>query len=173
MTDLKLDAGEEILATYGSHSNDKLLVHYGFVTSYEAGAPTDDDIRLDSYILPHLSSQTKEQLQDTGYLGSYALDPKTNEICFKTQVAIRAELLTSNEWEYFIGSGEDMSSNQNKRVEKWLVNLLKQDLASAQKMVDELRDRKSTPDEAPMVSLAQARWTQIVRGLRAYIDASS
>ena len=43
--DMVLAAGEEILATYGAHPNDKLLIHYGFILDSPAGPSNDDDIR--------------------------------------------------------------------------------------------------------------------------------
>ena len=119
------EANTEIVATYGSHPNDKLLVHYGFVNSSTADEPSDDDIRLDNMILPSLKASTKSALQDVGMLGSYALLPPSAqreqaELCFKTQVAIRAELLTANEWEYFMLNGEDMTSDQSPKVREWI-----------------------------------------------------
>lgn len=119
------EPGEEILATYGAHSNDKLLVHYGFVCSHQPnGHSPDDDIRLDHLILPKLSQDVRERLQDVGFLGAYALLPATNELCFKTQVAVRAALQTCNEWEYFVACGEDLSEDHTLEVERFVEPLL-------------------------------------------------
>ena len=120
-------AGEEVLATYGAHSNDKLLVHYGFILSSDPSRPnSDDDIRLDHLILPQLDASLRAQLQDVGYLGSYALLPASNELCFKTQVAIRAILQTCNEWEYFVACGEDLTTDCTVDVEKFVEKLLRE-----------------------------------------------
>lgn len=163
-------AGEEVLATYGAHSNDKLLVHYGFINSSPApGAPSDDDVRLDLYILDNLSPNTRDQLQDVGYLGSYALLPATNEICFKTQVAVRAELLTANEWEYFISNGEDLSNDQSEKVKRWLEPFLDGYRSDAESKIKELQDFRPEESEVPSVSLLLARWMQIYDALDAFI----
>ncbi|KAF1344683.1 hypothetical protein BDV97DRAFT_402455 [Delphinella strobiligena] len=110
------DPGDEILAAYGAHPNDKLLVHYGFILE---DSP-DDEIRLDHVILPRLSQSQQSILQDVGFLGGYVLDPGTSEICFKTQVAVRSVLLTANEWEHYMGSGEDLASDKDTEVIEWL-----------------------------------------------------
>ncbi|KXT04762.1 hypothetical protein AC578_9747 [Pseudocercospora eumusae] len=162
-------AGEEVLATYGAHPNDKLLVHYGFINSSEPGAPSDDDVRLDHYILDNLSSTTRDQLQDVGYLGSYALLPATNEICFKTQVAVRAELLTANEWEYFISNGEDLSNDQSEKVKRWLEPFLDGYRSDAESKIAELKAMKPRKSEAGPVQLLLARWQQIHDALDAFV----
>lgn len=119
------EAGEEILTTYGAHSNDKLLVHYGFICAHQPnGHSPDDDIHLDHLIIPNLSQDVREQLQDVGFLGAYALLPATNELCFKTEVAVRAALQTSNEWEYFIACGEDLSEDYSLKVRQFMYPLL-------------------------------------------------
>lgn len=161
--------GEEVLATYGAHPNDKLLVHYGFIDSSEPGAPSDDDIRLDHYILDNLFRTTRDQLQDVGYLGSYALLPATNEICFKTQVAVRAELLTANEWEYFISNGEDLSNDQSEKVKRWLEPFLDGYRSDAESKIAELKAMKTAKSEAGPVQLLLARWQQIYDALDAFI----
>ncbi|KAF7186420.1 SET domain-containing protein 4 [Pseudocercospora fuligena] len=162
-------AGEEVLATYGAHPNDKLLVHYGFINSSGPGAPSDDDVRLDHYVLDNLSSTTRDQLQDVGYLGSYALLPATNEICFKTQVAVRAELLTANEWEYFISNGEDLSNDQSEKVNRWLEPFLDGYRSDAESKIAELKAMKPGESEAGPVQLLLARWQQIHDALDAFI----
>lgn len=115
------EPGEEILATYGAHSNDKLLVHYGFVPITPIGDPSpDDDVRLDHLIITRLSEDIQQHLQDLGFLGAYALIPATNELCFRAQVAVRAALLTCTEWEFFATNGEDLASDQSHAVKNFL-----------------------------------------------------
>lgn len=168
-------AGEEILATYGAHSNDKLLVHYGFVNTTSPGQPTDDDIRLDHLILPTLQESTKEALQDVGFLGGYALLPGTNELCFKTQVAIRTKMLTANEWEYFISNGEDLSGDKSALVNQHVAEMLWDYQTEARrqiKLLSELEHRtNSTHADQISLSLLKQRWKQIGDGVKAFLDA--
>lgn len=166
----------EILATYGAHPNDKLLVHYGFVNSSPPNSPSDDDVRLDHIVDAKLSPTTKSQLQDVGYSGSYTLFPASShrvqpEICFRTQVAVRAELLTANEWEYFMLNGEDMTSDQSDRVKQWLRPLLegyrdqaREELADLAKM----RPEKGSADAGAIFWL-NIRWEQIEQALDAFL----
>jgi hypothetical protein len=166
------EAGEEILATYGAHSNDKLLVHYGFILSSPPGeTPSnpnpDDDIRLDHLILPGLSDSVKIQLQDVGFLGAYALVPSESqnsrfELCFKTQVAIRAQLLSSNEWEYFMAHGEDLSTDYSEAVRTWVRPLLRGYYEEAQRQIKMLKNEK------PQHKLLRGRWEQICEAISAF-----
>ncbi|QIW98830.1 hypothetical protein AMS68_004348 [Peltaster fructicola] len=118
------EPGEEILISYGAHINEKLLVHYGFILPYSADKPSvDDEVRIDDQINTLLSDDVKAQLSDLGYLGPFALVPVIEdnkahgwEACFKTQVAIRATMLTCNEWEFFAGSGDDLSGDKSVEV---------------------------------------------------------
>lgn len=186
-TKIRTEAGEEVLATYGAHSNDKLLVHYGFIcASPLQHASADDEIRLDQVILPDLSEATKSQLQDVGFLGAYALLPSSYpcehlddaeeradecaencrqpwEICFKTQVAVRAVLLTANEWEYFVTNGEDLSGDESDAVNQWLKPRL-ETLRSLAKSKEEILEKLGeTVDEENQtaVSMLKGRWSQI------------
>ncbi|CAK1358882.1 unnamed protein product [Cercospora beticola] len=174
--DRDYEPNTEILATYGAHPNDKLLVHYGFVNSSPPDAPSDDDVRLDHIIDSRLSPSTKSQLQDVGYSGSYTLFPASShrvqpEICFRTQVAVRAELLTANEWEYFMLNGEDMTSDQSGNVEKWLRPLLTGCRDQAREKLAELaklEPAKGSAD-AGAVFWLNVRWEQIEQALDAFL----
>ncbi|CAK3778208.1 Ribosomal lysine N-methyltransferase set11 [Lecanosticta acicola] len=170
--DRDYEAGEEILATYGPHSNDKLLVHYGFIIDTRPGEPSDDDIRLDHILLPEMSPETKRALQDVGFLGNYALVPATNELCFKTQVAVRAILNTANEWEYYIANGEDLAADQTKRVEEWVRPKLLALKAFAREKIVEVEALFVGEDEAEAVRLLKGRWWQVVHAVDAYMGRS-
>ncbi|KAM0718118.1 hypothetical protein Q7P37_006450 [Cladosporium fusiforme] len=190
------DVGEEVLATYGAHSNDKLLVHYGFICdSPLSHASADDEIRLDHVILPHLSDETKSQLQDVGFLGAYALLPSEHpcerqnakgwaegceakckqpwEICFKTQVAVRAVLLTANEWEYFVTNGEDLSGDKSAAVHEWLHPLLGELRSETTKKKVLLEEMEGNVDDEHKVaaSMLKNRWDQIETHLGLFLDS--
>jgi hypothetical protein len=201
LTSTSAENGEEVLATYGAHSNDKLMVHYGFIHALTMQhASPDDEVRLDHVIIPHLSEETKSQLQDVGFLGGYALlpseypckrEPKDDdpwrircsencrqpwEPCFKTQVAVRAVLLTANEWQYFVTNGEDLSGDQSAAVNKWLQPHLQDLRAEAlQKQADlqKLRDGGEGPlseDRAVGIRMLHDRWSQISKHLDNFLN---
>lgn len=152
--------------------NDKLLVHYGFVLP--GTASTDDDIRLDHLLLPKLSEGTRTQLQDVGFLGSYALLPAPrNELCFKTQVAVRAVLLSSNEWEYFVTTGEDLSTDKTAAVRDFIVPILKEYREDAELHVKTAMeiDRAGNPEQRMAVGVLTERWNQIVSAIDHFLAA--
>lgn len=163
-TDRDYQASEELLLTYGAHSNDKLLVHYGFMASQspQGSFPSDDSIQLDHIMLPALSWRARDALQNTGYLGNYVLIPSQGKFCFKTQVAVRAELLSANEWEYFSLNGEDMGADRSKDVGKWLEPLLAEYAEEARTWIGMLKHEDSVA-----VGLIKTRWEQILEGLAA------
>ncbi|EMC98037.1 hypothetical protein BAUCODRAFT_67154 [Baudoinia panamericana UAMH 10762] len=165
------DAGEEVLFTYGAHSNDKLLVHYGFICESPPGLRNkDDDIRLDHLLIPKLDSHVRDKLQDVGFLGAYALLPAENELCFKTQVAVRAALLTSNEWEYFVTNGEDMTEDQTPAVLRFMHPLLVRyhnDATGELTIIEEQIVDGSGP--STQLLLLRSRWRQIQDALEAFL----
>lgn len=159
------DPSEEVLATYGAHSNDKLLVHYGFVCLDTIDGPSvDDEVRLDHLIIPRLETEVRNQLQDVGFLGSYALLPTSNELCFKTQVAVRAAMLTANEWEYFITNGEDLSVDQTPAVDAFVKELLVDYRSEAEQKLQLLSEQENTPASV----ILSLRWAQIIDAIDAF-----
>ena len=135
------------------------MVHYGFVWSYDISDPSpDDDIRLDHIIIPELSEEVRSRLQDVGFLGGYAYLPATHELCFKTQVAIRASILTANEWEYYMENGEDLGEDQTSRVEKIVQVMFLPYNQQGQRAIVALRGMQ----QSPMTALLMERWKQII-----------
>nr|OQO32313.1 hypothetical protein B0A51_00372 [Rachicladosporium sp. CCFEE 5018] len=180
---------QELTFAYGAHSSDKLLVHYGFVPeSTTHHASPDDEIRLDHVILPQLSEDVKSQLQDLGYLGSYALLPAENscsgspncsrcgaqvwEPCFKTQVAVRAAVLSCNEWEYFATNGEDLVEDQSDAVFAWLRPFLDEYRLESEREVSAI-DRLCVTDKENAAAWASlhTRWRQIRDALATFLEA--
>lgn len=172
-------------------------MHYGFIcASPEQHASPDDEIRLDHVLLPHFSNETKSQLQDVGFLGAYALLPTEYpcsygesakntseecsancrqpwEICFKTQVAVRAVLLTANEWEYFVTNGEDLSGDKSAAVNDWLRPHLQRLSSEANQKVQALEELAENvgEDQALAVSMIKNRWSQIAVHLGHFLDS--
>ena len=131
----------------------------------------DDEIRLDHVILPRLSDSQQSALQDVGFLGGYALLPNTGELCFKTQVAVRSVLLTANEWEHFMGSGEDLADDKENEVQDWLKPCLQSYIKEAKEAVDALKSlsEAKTGDLANKLRLLLARWEQIQGALEDFL----
>lgn len=119
-----------------------------------------------------MPDKTKEALQDVGFLGSYALLPSTNELCFKTQVAVRSMISTANEWEYYIANGEDLGADQSRKVEEWIRPKLRAFRDVAREKIEELDNLFVEEDEAEALRLLKGRWWQIVHAVDAYLKAT-
>ncbi|KAH8587570.1 hypothetical protein B0O99DRAFT_526624 [Bisporella sp. PMI_857] len=102
VADQAIERGEEVYISYGPHSNDFLLAEYGFILDENRW----DEVSLDGFILPLLSHSQKEQLVDAGFLGKYVLD--ADDVCYRTQVALRALCLSPRKVQQFI-DGHDNS----------------------------------------------------------------
>lgn len=162
--------------TYGAHSNDKLLVHYGFLPSssppqnaIEAALndpiPSDDSINLDHILLPNFSSAVKSTLQDTGYLGNYSYIPTEGVFCFRTQVAIRAQLFSANEWEFFYLNGVDMGVDREREVKEWLQGPLEDYLAEVRERLHRYENWWVEKGEEAALEVIKERWKQIEEGV--------
>lgn len=77
------EPGDQIFLSYGPHSNDFLLVEYGFTLSHNKW----NDLNITSYILPLLNEEQKEFAEDHNYLGEYTIDNSGN-VSFRTEMAL-------------------------------------------------------------------------------------
>lgn len=165
------EKGDEVHISYGSHSNDFLLVEYGFVLArnHWDEARLDDDV-----VLPALTRRQREELEDVGFLGNYVLDNDT--LCHRTQVALRQMAvtgkyggLTMDEWRKFV-SGLDDGEKSQARVDALAVGLLEKyeaTIKTKEKELRKLRFQEEDGDEDMNESRRETllrRWAQI-RGL--------
>lgn len=159
--------GEELLLTYGAHSNDKLLVHYGFTHAVKSKKePSDDSILLDHVMITiDTTDEVLTSLSSTGYLGNYNLTPKTGRVCHRTQVAVRAMICAANEWEYFILNGEDMGRSRWGDVGKWLGPRFDEYLDHVSTALRKLEWWRKKDKYSYQVALARQRWMQIAKAL--------
>ena len=87
------NAGDELFIQYGSHSNDFLLVEYGFVLPE---GNTHDEICLDEYMCDLFSKRQRQELEDAGFWKKYMLDTET--ACYRTQTALRLLCIPLSQW---------------------------------------------------------------------------
>ena len=71
---------------------------------------------------------------------------------------MRAVLLTCNEWEHFLGNGEDLTIDHTEQVESWVKELL----ASYRKIAEERIAAIETLDNKTARSTLNLRWRQII-----------
>jgi hypothetical protein len=111
-------AGEEIYVSYGPHSNDFLLIEYGFILSENS----NDYTTLDHLILPLLSKEQEEILKEDKFYGKYILSPESST-CHRTQSALRLLTFPYRRYAAFISGSDDGSAEQHS-VNTYLRKLL-------------------------------------------------
>ena len=94
-------AGEEILLSYGAHTNDVLWAEYGFVLD----GNEDDAIRIDKLVLDSLDNKQKDLLADYGYLGEYWL--RSDGVCWRTEAVAWMRCLTEDQFVRMVQEGWD------------------------------------------------------------------
>jgi hypothetical protein len=124
---------DELFVSYGPHSNDFLLVEYGFLLPGETNM--HDTVNLDPVILPTLSMEQKSRLDAKGYLGAYTLfSPTANGgeagVCWRTEVVARIGKLSVGQWEGFVdgvldehGFGEGVEAMAKAAIEGWVAEI--------------------------------------------------
>lgn len=135
-------------------------------------ASSDDGILLDEAITRHLKLDQQAVLRDVGYMGNFTLTASTREVCFRTQVAVRSVLLTANEWEHYMGSGEDLAEDKEHDVRAWLVAPLTEFLQECVVMKQRLQDLQMNEDDELVktkLGLIEGRWTEIELALKAWL----
>ncbi|TVY82644.1 SET domain-containing protein, partial [Lachnellula suecica] len=111
--------GDEIYISYGTHSNDFLLVEYGFI--FPQGENAHDNISLDSFILPLLNEKQREILKRAGYLGKYVMD--RDSVCYRTQIALQMLCLPLRKWQRVVDGLDDGEKHQGS-VDQLLATIL-------------------------------------------------
>lgn len=158
------EPGEEIFISYGSHSNDFLLVQYGFVLP--SSSNPWDEICLDPYIVPELiAAGKKDRLEEAGFWGRYMLDSETP--CYRTDVALRALCLTPTQWEAAL-TGERDEDIDRAIMNEELVKILQRAEVDADAKLAAV-STLTVGDEAIRLSL-KARWLQMGALLRRTIS---
>jgi hypothetical protein len=121
--------GEQIFVSYGCHSNDFLLVEYGFLLPDRDNKW--DEVRIDSLILSELKPAHINYLEAEGFLGNYVFD--WNLFCYRTQAAVRMALIPVGgpsegrmveRWRGFL-AGEEEGEREQPVVDQFLFRLLK------------------------------------------------
>ncbi|KIX03212.1 uncharacterized protein Z518_06764 [Rhinocladiella mackenziei CBS 650.93] len=154
--DRQVDQGQELYISYGNHSNDVLLVEYGFILDENKW----DEISLDEVMGPLFDESTKNRLDEAGFWGNFKLDKDT--ICYRTQVALKALCMPPRTWKRVLAKGafEDGDKYQLK-ADELLLKALKAYLLM---VVENLRQISALGDDEGMVSQRQTlkrRWEQI------------
>jgi hypothetical protein len=84
---------------------------------------------------------------------------------------VRSVLLTANEWEHFMGSGEDLADDKESEVLDWLKPSLESYIGEAKEAIAALKPlvEEKTSDLANKLKLLQARWEQTQSALEDFL----
>jgi hypothetical protein len=183
--DREYKAGEEVFVSYGPHTNDFLLLEYGFILD----SNRNDAIPLDHLLLPLLSSDQAAALKEDGFHGNYTLFTKEPTICHRTQAVLRLLLLDNRRYSAFVG-GDDDGSKDQARVHDYLAGILTKysrqiidildelDQLEVQSSGEEANKRRSTvtrgerrSSKAEHRDVLVGRWKQIRDIVNTAIDA--
>lgn len=102
------DKGEEVVVSYGAHTNDFLLVEYGFILATNK----HDATTLDHIVLPLLTAAQRDMLDRNAYLGSYYLT--SAGFCYRTQVTVRAMVTSGKRLQQFLDGEYDGAGEEEK-----------------------------------------------------------
>ncbi|KAG5981045.1 hypothetical protein E4U54_006694, partial [Claviceps lovelessii] len=146
--------GEELFIRYGPHSNDFLLVEYGF--ALPSGLNKWDEVGLDPYMCPLFMAQQKHTLDEAGFWGKYMLDAETP--CYRTQTALRLLCLSEPQWRAVLDGQRDEDEDA-EAVNRELLKVLRRCEKDVKSKVMDL-DRCAAGDEE-MTDRLRQRWLQI------------
>jgi hypothetical protein len=152
-TSTPIQEGEEVYISYGNHSNDFLLVEYGFILD----ANSWDEISLDEFILPMMSSRQRDMVEEVGFLGNYVLDKDT--VCYRTQVALRSLVSSPRKWKGFV-EGIDSGDKYEGEVDELLLQVITLYKKDVEKVFAELL--KQRPESLAETDVLFRRYEQIV-----------
>jgi len=172
-------AGEEVYVSYGSHTNDFLLVEYGFildVNSYDA-------LPLDHLIVPQLAADQVAVLKEDGFYRNYTLSPGAGEgetgptICHRTQAVLRLLTLPERRYTAFVGGTDEGVGPDQQKVDRYLAGLLVKYERQIMEIVEEVEGVDVEGEEGvkrkEQKDVLWRRWKQIgdiVRGAVKALD---
>jgi hypothetical protein len=110
-TDRPYRAGAEISTSYGDHSNDFLLVEYGFILERNRW----DMACLDDVIAPKLSVSQAAELKENGFTGHFTIDFKTKR--GNAWAALRLLCCLKPQWQSYINGHEDAEGTLAKAAD--------------------------------------------------------
>ncbi|KAF2440793.1 SET domain-containing protein [Karstenula rhodostoma CBS 690.94] len=150
-------AGEEVYVSYGSHTNDFLLVEYGFILDTNGC----DSLPLDHLILSQLSSEQVQVLKEDGFYKSYTLSPTSPTICHRTQAVVRLLTLPSRRYTAFV-SGTDEGAGDQGKVNEYVIALLVKYERQIMEIMDEVEGLRTGADVTTgQHNTLLRRWKQV------------
>jgi hypothetical protein len=163
-----IKAGDELSISYGNHSNDFLLVEYGFLIPEQENCW--DEVRLDDLLEGLFDDEKGELIKGKGYWGKWVLDGEG--ICYRTRVAcsLLCKGVTSGRWERMVDNGEDGRESIKKGVDEIVGKALQEYQAVIEERLSNIADvKEGTEDQKAML---RERWKQIGVFVSRYLETS-
>ena len=176
--------GTELFISYGSHSNDFLLVEYGFILPLEQNP--NDALSLDDAILPLFSAEQKKLLSAADYLGNYVLNHHLDDededdgmngdandeytasdlACYRTTTALRLLCTPFRKWKRGLSRGFDDHDAYQSQVDSLLHQVLEAYLEKAEQRRQKVLLVDVEKDWIPQKTVLVTRWDQILAQLK-------
>ncbi|PSN70339.1 SET domain-containing protein [Corynespora cassiicola Philippines] len=178
-------AGEEVLVSYGAHTNDFLLVEYGFILAGESNGA--DGVPLDALILPLLSEQQVALLKEDSYYGNYTLfsravaskvgkvedEEDASLTCHRTQGVLRLLVLPERRYTAFV-AGTDESEAEQGKVDARLLDLLLKYQRTVMEVLEDVEGLSTSGErEKEQKDVLLRRWKQIQKTVSGAVDILS
>ncbi|VBB73328.1 Putative ribosomal N-lysine methyltransferase [Podospora comata] len=151
--DREYKQGEEVYICYGTHSNDFLMVEYGFCPEENKW----DEVCIDEVVLEEMSTARKKWLDGRDFLGKYLIDERNLTGCYRTRVALMLLCTSRGQWERWVDEGEDGGGEVQKMVDRIMVRVLEKYLKRCMEAIEELEGC------GPSGEMVLRRWRQIER----------
>ncbi|KAL3445630.1 hypothetical protein BJX65DRAFT_144263 [Aspergillus insuetus] len=167
----RYEKGEEVYMSYGSHTNDFLLVEYGF-------CPDDnpsDSVYLDDLIIADLSAEQKEALDAHDCLGNYEV--LSSGLDERLVAVANIKYMSLKDWREFANRMDGLErASDAKRVGEihrgWLERYLEEGTLAVRATKDLL---KTVADESTRakLDLILSRWKQIMQLCESAYESTS
>ncbi|POR37577.1 Ribosomal lysine N-methyltransferase set11 [Tolypocladium paradoxum] len=145
--------GDELFIRYGPHSNDFLLVEYGFTIAQ--GNPWDETC-LDPYLCPAFAAAQRRRLADAGFWQGYMLDAQTP--CYRSQTALRMLCVTPRQWQAVLDGTRDEDQDAGA-IDAKLLEVLRRYERAIRGRIAEIDGTEAGTED--MRSSLRSRWVQI------------
>jgi hypothetical protein len=160
--------GEELYISYGNHTNDFLLVEYGFTLHDNEF----DLVNLDEAVLQLLSTEQKKILEDADFLGNYSLSvlmlDENETLCYRTITALRLLIMPMRSWKKGLRSGfdeDDKYAGKLRELERKVLSEYLGVVSDRRRKIDALQMGTQSHRQALL-----SRWKQIAEQLEAVLN---
>ncbi|THC99987.1 hypothetical protein EYZ11_000566 [Aspergillus tanneri] len=160
------EPGEEVYMSYGPHSNDFLLVEYGFYLDVNAS----DSIYLDDIIFQSLTAEQKKELVLREYFGNYEVTAEG--VSSNVELVACLKYMSLRDWRKYILGQSDRNVDPQKTagiICDWIRTYLTESevtIKSIQNAMDNMPVASgnaaiSAKQERERLNMVLGRWIQI------------